>query len=613
LAGVPPLKLRIGVIMYQTSSSKGQELVAQRMVSYFRRLGHQAYLITSLYHDGREIVTEDSLGERGYVEADDGELGIPIIRVGSFTSKWPPRRVSLKDVVHTLEEIVNHFQLNVLITHSTMWNGPEEVAKFVEWRRNIKELGGFQDPLVFCHMSHFQEPSARRYSLVERSFRMAWNRLSLRTILRVANLVLVVTPYEEKAKTKMGALREKCILFPGGVDDNAFIRFAASSPKELRQRFNLPADAKIVAYLGTIEERKNTMAILEVAGKLTGRKEIHFVIAGSGDSEYAERVTEKARGLSNLTCLGAIDEKEKVQLIETSYLNILLSKMEALGLTQLEFMFRGVPVITSGVGGQAWVVKDGKEGVHVNGPKDVEGAARAIIELVEDGSRRDKYSNSSKNRASQFTLTKLIGDFEQVLTREIEKESGLAELPTEARSTLSEPEVVARTWSHGTQKVVATNKRVFIQEGRFSRSTTEMKYSSISSIDHIRRYAWRTLLLGAFLSALMFIQHYVFPIVSRTLTSTIILTATNLLPSLRLQLQQIVASLWLVPILAATLLFLVRARKGYAINGPRRSYLFLPQSFKEAIQFIREEQDLLQSGQGGTPNVMVENIEEHGE
>ena len=380
------------------------------------------------------------------------------------------------------------------------WAG-RSLAKFVEWRRNIKELGGFQDPLIFCHMSHFQEPSARRYSVVERSFRMAWNRLSLRTILRVANLVLVVTPYEEEAKTKLGALRDKCILFPGGVDDNEFIRFATSSPAELLQRFNLPRDVKIVAYLGTIEERKNTMAVLEVAEKLKGRKGIHFVIAGSGDSEYAEQVMERAKGLVNVTYLGEIGEKEKVQLIEASYLNILLSRMEALGLTQLEFMFRGVPVITSGVGGQSWIVRNGQEGVHVKGPSDVEGAANTIMELVEDNSRWEKYSANARKRAGEFTLTKLIGNLDQALTKEIQKESGLTKLPKEVRSTLSEPEVVARTWSHGSQKLVATNKRVFIQQGRLSRSTTEIPYSNVSSIEHIRRYSWRTLVVGAALSA----------------------------------------------------------------------------------------------------------------
>jgi D-inositol-3-phosphate glycosyltransferase len=591
------LKLRIGVVMYQTSRSKGQELVAQRMVAYFRRLGHDAYLITSVYHDGRQVVSESSIGENGYVEANDEELGIPIIRVGSFTSRWPPRRVSLKDVVHVLEGIVNEYRLNVLITHSTMWNGPEEVAKFVEWRRNIKELGGFQDPIIFCHMSHFQEPSPRRYSLVERSFRMAWNRLSLRTILRVANLVLVVTPYEEEAKRKLGADQERCFIFPGGVDDNAFMRFASSTPEEFLRRFNLPSDAKIVAYLGTIEERKNPMAVLDVAEKLGDKRQIHFVIAGAGISEYAERVRERANALANVTYLGEIDEKEKVQLIAASYLNILLSRMEALGLAQLEFMYGGVPVITSGVGGQSWVVRDDREGIHVKGPNDVKGAAKAVVEFIEDGSKREKYSANARKKAEEFTLTKLIKTLEVAITKEIQKETGLAELPTEVGATLSEPEIVTRTWSHGTQKLVATDKRMFIQTGRFSRSTTEMPYSSISSIEHIRRYNWKTLVAAATLALLLLIQHYVFPIISRSLTSRVYYVLISLLPAYRIETSQAIANLWLVPLSFALLVFLIRARKGYAIHGAKLTPIFLPQSFREAIEYVRERQDEIHAKQ----------------
>ncbi|MDA4117165.1 MAG: hypothetical protein OK455_02355 [Thaumarchaeota archaeon] len=44
--------LRIGVVMYQTSLTKGQELVAQRMVKEFRAQSYDAFLITSPYHDG---------------------------------------------------------------------------------------------------------------------------------------------------------------------------------------------------------------------------------------------------------------------------------------------------------------------------------------------------------------------------------------------------------------------------------------------------------------------------------------------------------------------------------------------------------------------------------
>jgi D-inositol-3-phosphate glycosyltransferase len=201
--------------MYQTSASKGQELVAQRMVKDFNALGQTAFLITSIYHDGAEVISAGSLRNcKGFAFVEDPELGIPVIRVDSYTVTWPRRRIFFKDFVDVLGRIVEEYNLNVLITHSTLWNGPEEVAKFVSWRRYMRDVGGYKDPIIFCHMSHFQEPSPQRYSLVERTFRMAWNRLALSQILRTANLVLVVTPLEKVAKVKMGADPQKMPLLP---------------------------------------------------------------------------------------------------------------------------------------------------------------------------------------------------------------------------------------------------------------------------------------------------------------------------------------------------------------------------------------------------------------
>src|SRR4030067_3173309 len=269
------MKKRIGVIMYQTSKSKGQELVAQRMVREFIKLGHEAYLITSIYHDGNQVISAESVRKSGggYSYSEDKQLGIPVIRVDSHVARWPPRRIVFRDFISSLERIVDGFQLDVLITNSTLWNGPEEVAKFIEWRRYMKSIGGYLDPLVFCHMSHFQEPSPKRYSLTERSFRVAWNRLTLSQIFSTANLIIVVTPSEKEAKVKMGAKPEKCFLFPGGVDEGTFQQYMNVDPKNFP---NVEKDAKIVTYLGSLEERKNPMAVWQVPKKLQERKDIHF-------------------------------------------------------------------------------------------------------------------------------------------------------------------------------------------------------------------------------------------------------------------------------------------------------------------------------------------------
>src|SRR3990172_2680513 len=359
------LKKRIGVVMYQTSKSKGQELVAQRMVREFIKMGHEAYLITSIYHDGAEVISPTGLrGTGGYIFIQDNELRIPVIRVDSYVARWPPRRIVFRDFMSTLSNIVDKLRLDVLITHSTLWNGPEEVAKFVQWRKDMRNIGGYDDPLVFCHMSHFQEPSPKRYSLMEQSFRVAWNKITLPQILKTANLILVVTDLEKKAKVKMGADPEKCFLFPGGVDDD-LLCYANVDVKSLLERLKTKEPVKIVSYLGSLEERKNPLAVLEVAEVLRDKSDVHFVMAGSGDSAYARKVIAMAKRLPNVSYLGELNEQEKVQLIKASYLNILLSQLEALGLTQMEFMYFGVPVITSGVSGQGWLIRDEIEGIHV--------------------------------------------------------------------------------------------------------------------------------------------------------------------------------------------------------------------------------------------------------
>ena len=187
--------LRIGVVMYQTSLTKGQELVAQRMVKEFRRQGHDAFLITSVYQDSEQVVSPDEVKKRGgYVHVFDRDLGIPVIRVNSDNTTWPPRRISFADFVGVLTNIVDDLKLNVLITHSTLWNGPEEVVKFVAWRRKMAQGGAPRSPLIFCHMSHFQEPNDERYAIVERSYREAWNNVILPQVMAEANLILVTTP-----------------------------------------------------------------------------------------------------------------------------------------------------------------------------------------------------------------------------------------------------------------------------------------------------------------------------------------------------------------------------------------------------------------------------------
>jgi glycosyltransferase involved in cell wall biosynthesis len=565
------------------------------MVKDFIALGHDAYLITSVYHDGVDVIPSKSLTRtRGYVFVNDEGLGIPIIRVDSYFVKRPyRRRINFRDFVHVLEKIVDEFKLNVLITHSTLWNGPEEVAKFVAWRRYMRDLGGYKDPIVFCHMSHFQEPSPKRYSLVERAFRMAWNRLSLSEILRTANLVLVVTPLEKEAKIKMGAKEEKCLLFPGGVDEELYVKYAASDTKVFLKKHKLSPDVKLVSYLGTLEERKNTMAILKVAELLDDRRDIHFAIAGRGDSSYANKVRTEASRMQNVTYLGELDEKDKILLIKSSFINLLMSRLEALGLSQLEFMYVGVPVVTSGVGGQSWLIKNGREGMHLTGPEDAEGAAKAIQSLVDDQDLWTRLSTNAKEKARNLTSYKIIKELDDAITEEMIKESGMDHIPPEALLTLAEPEHVLKTWSTGSWAVVATDRRFFVKHGRISRKVIEIPYPNISYIEHTRRFPWKTPLVSLIPAVILLLEPLWRTILKPEFTLLIeqALKEFDAPFSSVVSMQTLTMLFGLVPCAVGIAIFVIQTGIGFNLHCQAMKPIYLPRGLGEAVTFLRKTQD----------------------
>ena len=591
------MKKNIGILIYQTSNSKGQELVAQRMVREFNKLGHKAYLITSIFHDGTAVVPADNLKTGpGYLYAEDSVLGIPVIRVDSYIAKWPPRRIVFRDFIDILGRISADLELNVLITHSTLWNGPEDAAKFVAWRRDMRSLGDYQDPIVLCHMSHFQEPSSQRYSLTELTFRTAWNKLSLSKIMETANLIIVVTPLEKKAKVQMGGRPEKCFLFPGGVNDEVFLKFAAIDTTEFHQRHNIRPETKIISYLGTIEERKNPLGVLKVAEKLKEKQDLHFVLAGRGGSAYAEEVENIARSLPNVSYLGEIEESEKIQLIKNSYLNIIMSHLEALGIAQLEFMFCGVPVITSATGGQTWVVQDGVEGLHVKGAEDIDGAANAINTLVNDASVYQQMSNNARAKASKLTTSRLVAELDAAIDTEMVKESGLAGIPTEVQDTLAKTESALKTWKYGTTGIVATDKRLFIRQGLVSRKVTEVRYGDIKSIEHARKYPWKTLLTGIAVSAFLLIAPSLRPLFSQEFIVQVQYLGQAIAPIFpQWFMSDIIINLLLplLPLIICIILFILGARHGYSLYGMGIKPIHLSRRFNKAIGFIREFQDKL--------------------
>ncbi|MDQ1279038.1 MAG: hypothetical protein QG670_298 [Thermoproteota archaeon] len=408
--------MNLGIVMYQTSFTKGQELVAQKMARELVKQGHKAFLITGPFHDN-ELVTEHDMIERstdGYVLFRKSDFEVPLVRVDGYISSWPPRRIMFKDFVSVLRRLVDRFKLDVIISHSTLWNGPEEIIKFITWKKMLKEQGLDREGILYACMPHYQPPDPIQYNIIERAYRVTWNNMVFPQIFNSARLVLCTTPLEINQMIELGANKRQCHMYSCGLDEEPYEKYWSNESSDFFKTHSIPTDAKIITYLGTIEERKNPLAVVRIARMLQNLK-VHFVIAGQPSSQD-KAVKEEAKGLENLSYIGRVTEEEKIMLIKSSYVNILMSRMEAFGITQLEFMYGGVPIITSAIGGQGWLIRDGIDGIHVKGPNDLESAKNAVETLVKNNELHDKYALNAKERAKEFTLSRIVSDLISKLT-----------------------------------------------------------------------------------------------------------------------------------------------------------------------------------------------------
>jgi glycogen(starch) synthase len=121
-----------------------------------------------------------------------------------------------------------------------------------------------------------------------------------------------------------------------------------------------PIGKKIVTFLGRVTYQKGPGYFVEAAHKaLQWCPDAHFVMAGSGDAlpriihEVAER-----RISSNFHFTGFLKKKEIDRLLSCTSVYVMPSVSEPFGITPLEAIQAGVPVIISKQSGVSEVVPD---------------------------------------------------------------------------------------------------------------------------------------------------------------------------------------------------------------------------------------------------------------
>ena len=216
-------------------------------------------------------------------------------------------------------------------------------------------------------------------------------------------------------------LKYKAIIVPNGIDISEFDNLPETG--RLKERYPFLNNKKVILFLGRIHWKKGLDLLAKAYGKVAReRNDVHLLIVGPDEGKYERKLRQllKIEGvLERVTFTGMLTGKEKLETYAGCTLFVLPSYSENFGMTVIEAMACGLPVVISDqVGIHREVAKD-SAGLVVN--CDSEQLAQAMIKLLDDTDLSQRMGENGRRLVNErFTLdkiaTKMIEVYERVIS-----------------------------------------------------------------------------------------------------------------------------------------------------------------------------------------------------
>ncbi|MEI8143353.1 MAG: N-acetyl-alpha-D-glucosaminyl L-malate synthase BshA [Candidatus Berkelbacteria bacterium] len=182
--------------------------------------------------------------------------------------------------------------------------------------------------------------------------------------------------------------------------------------KELREIF-APKGERIITHMSNFREIKRIPDVVRVFANVNKKIPSRLILIGDGpERNTAYKIAKQLNVLTKIHFLGL--QTNIAKLLSISDLFILPSEKESFGLSALEAMASGVPVIATNTCGLPEVIEDGKCG-YLSPIGDIKKMTDDTIELLTNHVKYKKFSDRCKTIAeSKFDVKKIIDQYEKL-------------------------------------------------------------------------------------------------------------------------------------------------------------------------------------------------------
>jgi N-acetyl-alpha-D-glucosaminyl L-malate synthase BshA len=172
-----------------------------------------------------------------------------------------------------------------------------------------------------------------------------------------------------------------------------------------------PLGEKILMHASNFRPVKRVDDVVRIFARVRERIPAKLLLIGDGpERPHIQQLVKEMNLASHVHFLGEQDQLEP--LFFCTDLFLLPSEQESFGLTALEAMNCGVPVIASDVGGLPEVIVHGETG-YLLPLGDVAGMASKAVELLSDPARHALFRTQARRRAEEhFDAVHIIPQYE---------------------------------------------------------------------------------------------------------------------------------------------------------------------------------------------------------
>ena len=204
-----------------------------------------------------------------------------------------------------------------------------------------------------------------------------------------------------------GVPEKKLTTIHSGIDLNKFYKI--ESPISFRQDWNIPEDHLIVGTVAALVGHKDYQNLLKAAKIVIEQfPKITFMAVGNGQDEQGiKQLAERLKLNKHFIFTGF--QKEIGNFLKSFDIFVLASKLEGLGTSMLDAIAAGLPVIGTRAGGIPEMIRHNETGLLVDS-QNPQSLAEAIIDLVKNKDKRDKFIKNGKALIQDFDINNTVNN-----------------------------------------------------------------------------------------------------------------------------------------------------------------------------------------------------------